>query len=823
MDKITRTELVDYNALLTLLFSDLLDDNKNMKGEHDTAYKNELRYKYAYLLTEYGRNTFERNFTKYCRIPTVYINSDNRRFTKGVSLQNLDGLSRNLLIQDFCYDADIVNCNPSLLLSVLNGASFDTEFLKKYVNSRDKVFHKVIKGVNKLLSGKEGSVEITKKHVKDLIIIITNGGSLNTWLSKHKLGLSYSDIIENINFISGYISENKRILNYIHDNPKQFNTQEVMEQMSNEPNMKGKLLNRVILRAERQCIDILEAEIEKSDFVINSIIHDGINVYHKSMIKSDKIQEQLEGIFTVVEERILEMFKYDVKIICKPLDVKNILLSNYVLPKQHFDEFNLRYMSKFKSYDTMKAYFELFFGYVKGSNVYYEISKTFSNTYDVTSIKQLLDGAYVSKFNSEKQKNEKKPFFNVYRNDPSRKIYSKAGFYLGDEHTRENAFNIFIPLPDLPKKPETYNTHIKHYRKLIGLAIGDEHDKKGYVEYMIQWFSDMIQNPSNKSTSTSIVISGEQGTGKSSLSEILMWIFTSQRIYCEASGKILHDGFNGSLMGKMLLNMEESEGDDSLTGRIKQFTTSKLWQYEFKNKNKMTAPNYTRLMFASNKKVPVYIDSATGDRRFVVFESKNPTNRTVAFFKHFFNAYDPDGKHHRDFCDAVYNYLYNYPITIKNFQDERPITEAYRKLMLRCVSHKIQFIINFVETCKFECVSGFDDTDIKDYGNYWECDRYNMECKVTKTALFEHFKMYIQDEFNNRFKKLNRKEFFNDIMKHFKFTEKKIRGERFITFKPSEIMKVALKKNWLITHEGQVIKSINIKAVQIDEQNILDF
>lgn len=817
MSNFTRSELVSFEKLTKLVFTDALNNHPYVLA--DKSYLKDI-YKYCSQLLGKIKN----KKGKYGIVPTTYKSSDGRRYSTGSSLQKIDGIVRNLLIGEFCYDADIVNSCPSILRSVMKNAKIKVPILNKYCDNRDNI----IKDIIKFFEGSSKSA--TRYDIKRLFTILTFGGSPKTWMNEFDSSRAESFHIgsaqyDSISFVFDFYNEMQKTRNIIFKHPEKFNCVDLKKEIEREqelnPNLskswKGSLMCKMLQREERRVIDILESELEQNEFTINAIVHDGLNVYDSSMRKNKTIENKLIKVLKSAVKRSKTELNLNIDIIPKDMDTKGFSVDEYIVNQKAMDHFDIQYMNNLKSYDRMKTYFELFYGYVKQVGLYYEVSKSYCYQHNVSTMRELLGGITYYQYitNSEGKTTEiTDEFFKKYRKDTTRKIYNKAGVYLDqdiDKCISENNFNCSVPLPPIPQKPKKYDTFINHFRKLIGFAIGDVGNVKGHIDYVIEWMADMIQNPTKKATSTSLIITGDQGTGKSSIVSILSWIF-NDRIYSESSTKSLQDGFNIQLLGKMLFAIEEAEGDEKVTGRMKDFITNINWTFEGKGDNKITAPTYTRLLSVSNKKVPVYVDSNTGDRRFAVFRSFKPTSDSKRFFKKFFNVYAPTKYYHKDFCDAVHNYLATFKITIDNFQEARPLTDAYRKLMLRCVNKKVQFMTDFIETCKFEDIEEDGEVRVIDenYGKYWESKAYNKTFECSKTEFFEYFKEYITEEYNQSNKKLNKTEFFNDLDQYFGVKEKRTAKSRMIAFIPSKIMKIAKKNNWILEYHGQrIISSIN--------------
>lgn len=807
-----KKELINRENLHSMLFGNALQAHPYMTTRQ--SYLDECLQKLAKVCT----NSFDVG-KGYSAIPTHYKDYGDRRYAEGVTLQTIDGTLRNLLVADFCYDADIVNSCPSILLSIMRNHKVKAPCLKKYCTNRKQILKDLIASMADLLPA-----PIDRSVAKNAFTVITFGGSINTWIKAHDLQACLEDVINAFPFLLEYAQEMKKLQNLVWSKADRFDCTEIKAKLEKDDNQKPKLLSRLAFREERKIIDILMREIESDGLCINSIIHDGVLVYDPATFtKSPELEGRLCDTLKKSMKCASKELGYQVEIILKPMETFGVQLDDHRIDRRFLDQFDMRFMANLKSYPIMKAYFELFFGFIIGSDEYAEVSKTFSMSHDKQAMISRLAGLKVqcTKKGKDGDSVVMKDFFTVYSSDINRKQYHKTGIYFDEDLTKaydDNAFNINIPLPDVPEKPELYDTCISHFERLVGHAIGDPTGSLGYVNYFNQWLADMIQNPTKKQTSVSMIITGHQGTGKSSISEIMTWIFGVDRVLTESSGRCLRDEFNGYLMGKYLFNLEESEQKEDLTGRIKHFTTASEWHYEFKNKNKFTARLITRLLFVSNKKVPVFIDANTGERRFCVFNSCDVTDELKHFFDRFYKAYGVGNKFHEQFKQSVYHYLSTMNVTISNFQKQRPLTEAYRRMMLRCVNKKIQFMIDFIERC------GFDEQQfLGGETEYWKSPLYGKKFTIPKHDLFQAFSYYHEEEYNMKMK-LNKSEFYNDIEQHFGIKSARTKNTLVFSFTPSKIMKIAKKNNWLMSYHGE---PITMKVMddddEIPEDQLLDF
>ena len=84
--------------------------------------------------------------------------------------------------------------------------------------------------------------------------------------------------------------------------------------------MKSKYLCQLIFKKEREIIDIVEKEFIDNEFIINTIVHDGINVYHKSKRKTEDITEKVNEIIDNINKKIIKELKLNCIVKSKLMD-----------------------------------------------------------------------------------------------------------------------------------------------------------------------------------------------------------------------------------------------------------------------------------------------------------------------------------------------------------------------------------------------------------------------------------------------------------------------------------------------------------------------
>lgn len=168
---------------------------------------------------------------------------------------------------------------------------------------------------------------------------------------------------------------------------------------------------------------------------------------------------------------------------------------------------------------------------------------------------------------------------------------------------------------------EELKTDLKEFpfiKKLLLNIVSN--DEKGYL-YLIKWLAWQIQNP-QKRLATSIVLQGEQGSGKTLLCNyVFKPIF--EKNFIEISQSDVQGEYGEYLMGKQLIVANEvlyNERKVNASEKLKNFVSDDFVNIKRKYKDSLYMQNYAHWIFTSNNQIPIKIEK--GDRRFSVFKSK---------------------------------------------------------------------------------------------------------------------------------------------------------------------------------------------------------
>ncbi len=154
--------------------------------------------------------------------------------------------------------------------------------------------------------------------------------------------------------------------------------------------------------------------------------------------------------------------------------------------------------------------------------------------------------------------------------------------------------------------------------------------KENIYNYILDWMADAVQNPIDL-PGVAMVLRGGSGAGKGTLIKLFGMIFGNHYQHVSNSRHVVGN-FNSHLKDCLLLFADEAffAGDKQHESTLKTIITEDTRQVEYKGKDVLQFPNYTRLMMASNKAwvVPLEID----DRRFFILDVADKYKNQVSYF-----------------------------------------------------------------------------------------------------------------------------------------------------------------------------------------------
>lgn len=265
-------------------------------------------------------------------------------------------------------------------------------------------------------------------------------------------------------------------------------------------------------------------------------------------------------------------------------------------------------------------------------------------------------------------------------------------------------------------------------------------DEKTY-EYILNWFSKIIQTPWKKNN-ICLVLHSVEGVGKSMILDMIGEIIGDDYYYSTSSLKHILGDFNGDAEAKILVNLNETNwgGDKKMVGAFKEFITDSRIVINKKGIQSYTINNYANTIITTNEEWIVSINGQ--DRRFNLRECKN-------------EKYEK--QYYKDISDTplqeIANFLYN-----------RDITEYDSRVFEKSELHELQVKKNMTSTETFWL--NYLEGEINDYyGFHGDCDGDCDEDDTIhkKTHLYE---LYCDNVIATHEHKVNNIHFWRDIKKY---------------------------------------------------------
>jgi len=281
---------------------------------------------------------------------------------------------------------------------------------------------------------------------------------------------------------------------------------------------------------------------------------------------------------------------------------------------------------------------------------------------------------------------EKKVYFMDEWLDDDKVIkYDRMDFIPDRSICHEKVYNLFdgfavdkIEYADM--SDDVIDELIKPIKQHLNLLTTDNGD------WLLKWLANIIQDPKNRSQvaplirdeGNLLVLGG--GTGKTSFFQWIMAdIIGEKYCYSVANNAEMYESFNGCFEGKLLIVVEEANGDSNFKNNdtLKAKLTATKTKVNKKNIEAYSVQDYSRWCFFTNNRNPIAINSHS--RRFAVFDT-NPAKRgDDKYFNKFFEHLEKT-----EVKVAFFRYLKKFkdvPKTPIDWFQSIPATNALREVM----------------------------------------------------------------------------------------------------------------------------------------------
>ena len=205
--------------------------------------------------------------------------------------------------------------------------------------------------------------------------------------------------------------------------------------------------------------------------------------------------------------------------------------------------------------------------------------------------------------------------------------------------------------------------------------------------------ADAIQNPGRR-PGVALVIRGKQGVGKGVFVNEFRRLFGPHGIQVTQSSHLVGN-FNAHLRDKLLIFADEAfwAGDKRAEGHLKAMVTEENNIVEMKGVDARDAPNFARLIMASNNDwvVPASVDQ----RRFVVLEVGNARMQDSSYFKALRDQMEQGGR------QALMQFLLDRDLSRVELR-RIPRTDALAEQQLRSLDSVGQWLYAALDAGGFE-------------------------------------------------------------------------------------------------------------------------
>lgn len=244
-----------------------------------------------------------------------------------------------------------------------------------------------------------------------------------------------------------------------------------------------------------------------------------------------------------------------------------------------------------------------------------------------------------------------------------KRSYEQVVFDPGNEDDRN--YNLWRGFTVEPKEGDI-TPFLNHIKRVI---CGDDEDNYNYV---LTWMADAVQNPKKK-PGTAIVLRGKQGTGKGIFCQAFGQLFGRHYVYI-SSNDHLTGNFNSHMKDTLIVFADEAfwAGDKSKESVLKSMITESSMIIEQKGIDAVQAPNFIRLMMASNYDW-VVPGSAGDERRYVCLDVSDERMQDSEYFASLCkNIYSKDGQ------AALLHFLQNWDcskVNLRQIPKSEPLLE----------------------------------------------------------------------------------------------------------------------------------------------------
>ena len=631
------------------------------------SYKQKIDEKTGYIQVKYEVEKFGRfkNFAVKTKYRTVYTATSMRREI------------RNALFKDKYDDLDIANSSGCVMLKIFKKHNLPTRFLEMLNGNREDFLQMIMKHLG-----------VWRPTAKDIMIEIFFGGSGKNsiyWELNPLVKYTLPPVVEELK------KEFHSNLEKLVEMKEYVELRDYCIEKKKEEKDEGawvRTFSALLYQdEERKILDVLNTEIcrigkeRKIQHPVGALIFDGLHV--------DKAMNIIE-IVEQLESHIHSKTGYKLKLEIKPMELT---------PEQEE-----KYLSNTPlSYEARREWFErTHFKTTTGKKVFHRIRDCDPTDKDNEDNNDLQSYDKVNfSTNNEDLFEGAVDFFKEWFFDPEKRKYEDIDYSCVKEENKKK--NMYYAFPTLrfnnllsSSTPEQKAQNILDFKEYIKGLVEDNED---YVDWMEHWIADILQNPDTKGeTPVSLILYSKQGTGKSSLTELMKRLLGKRCVYATetptANGDIFHE-FNSVAKYKLFFEIAEINMKTSapIADQVKGFITSHIRRITHKGFDPIEVKATDRIVFTTNRFNSMFIEKS--DRRMCAFHVSDKRledpEENSKYWKEFY-AKIQGKQDDNNFIKDIADYLMSIDLTNYNLRDNRPKTKYYKSLIQFSIPVELDFL-----------------------------------------------------------------------------------------------------------------------------------
>ncbi len=244
--------------------------------------------------------------------------------------------------------------------------------------------------------------------------------------------------------------------------------------------------------------------------------------------------------------------------------------------------------------------------------------------------------------------------FEKWEKDPNKRCYDTSVFNPDPNFKNDRQFNTFKPFTIVMPKYDEPPPPPKEFLDLVSSLCNYDDIVS---DYLISYIAHLFQKP-HENPHTAIVLKGNQGTGKDTLTHIIEKLLGNNYLIKLSDMSNLVGGFNECLYNTLVVQINEMSGQDGYTykNKIKDMITTETNVIRRKYLPICYQKNYIRWFMFSNNLVPVVIENT--DRRFLICETADDYIGKTEYWRDFYRKLND-----KEYLQQIYYYLMNFDIS----------------------------------------------------------------------------------------------------------------------------------------------------------------